>query len=159
MKRTLASLVLLLGFGCGHSSECQRADYSACGSPLGALGYDGQAWPTWSQALAEAQACQTDTGSVLRGACADGKRFISVNGGFGGGTRYFRGEELVGISFSSDVGTGPCQCAFESFRGTLASVRCDTPVFEALCQTTAPGEFYAPFSQGTVQCSCDDADQ
>jgi hypothetical protein len=159
MKRTFASLVLLLGLGCGDSSECQSADYSACGSPLGDMGYGGQAWPTWSQELAEAQACRSGAGHVLRGACADGKQFISISGGFGGGTSYFRGEELVGLAVYTDAGAGPCQCISESFRGTLASVRCDAPVFEALCPTTDPTEFYAPFSQGTAQCSCDLVDQ
>jgi hypothetical protein len=151
MKPTLSTLVFLLGLGCGDSPECQIADYSACGGPL------AQPMPTWSQALAEALACRADFDSVLRGACADGKQFLSSNGGFVGGTRYFRGEELVGSTSYTDVGTFPCQCPFERFQGTLASVRCDRPVFEALCQGTTPTEFYAPFWQGTAQCTCDDA--
>ncbi|MEY2929564.1 MAG: hypothetical protein RL033_313 [Pseudomonadota bacterium] len=157
MKRTFSILVFLPWLGCSDGSTCQIADYSECGSPLGGIGSDGEPWPTWSQSLAEAQACPADVGSVLRGACADGKQFISTNGGFGGGTRYFRGEDLVGLTSYTDVGTGPCQCPFERFRGTLESVRCDTPVFEALCQTASPETFYAPFSQGIAECSCDDA--
>jgi len=90
--------------------------------------------------------------------CADGKQFISFNSGFGGATRYFRGEKLVGIAGYSDISPVEkrCECLFESFQGTLETVRCDAPTFEALCGTLRPMAFEAPFAQGTAFCQCDD---
>lgn len=160
MRRILCSIALCV-LGCSEKAEklsCEDADYTVCGTPLPGLQSDGQPWPTFSEAVAEERLCR-DGGEwpeFLVGMCADGKHFIAKNGGFGGQTRFFEGETLVGLGAFSDVG-GFCLCPFEYFSGTLATVRCDAPVFEALCDTVAPAEFHPPFSQGTsAQCQCDD---
>ncbi|MEO8184500.1 MAG: hypothetical protein ABI895_37300 [Deltaproteobacteria bacterium] len=141
-----------------NGAKCAIADYSECGSPLPATQPGGEPWPTFSQALLEAQTCGSHSSLefVLRGACADGKQSITRAGGFGGGTLYFRGEQLVGVARYTDVGGEPCQCPFESFQGSLETVRCDGATFEALCADRVPEDFSAPFSQGTAACECDD---
>jgi hypothetical protein len=90
--------------------EVRIADYSERGSPLPATQPDGEPWPTFSQSLREAEACglQSARGLVLRSACADGKQSITRAGSFGGDTRYFRGEQLVGVVGYTDVGGGLC---------------------------------------------------
>lgn len=77
---------------------------------------------------------------MLRGMCADGKQLIAMNGGFVGETRYYdESGHFVGSVEYTDFVTGSCLCPAERFRGTREAVRCDAPVFEALCDTTARG--------------------
>jgi hypothetical protein len=125
---------------------------------LSATQSDGQPWPTFSEELAQACTGTSAAGpeQTLRGMCADGKQFISSGGPFGGSTLYFRGESMVGIVNTTDVVSGRCECPLESFRGTLETVRCDAPTFEALCGSPRPMTFEAPFAQGTAACQCDD---
>ena len=159
MRRTLLGFAILwLAGGCHSGSKCEGADYSACGGPFPALQSDGRPWPTFSEALAEANLCTSGRGAtVLRGTCGDGKQFIFQGGGFGGTTQYFKGEKLVGQTNSSDIASGPCQCPGESFYGSLQTVRCDAPMYEALCGSTRPTTFEDAFAQGGLAfCQCDD---
>jgi hypothetical protein len=159
------SLFLLVWCAACHGdangpSSCEQADYSVCGMPLPSAQLDGQPWQTFSEALAEVEACTNGRGAAspynfLRGMCADGKLFISANGGYNGSTRYFDGESLVGMVSYTDTISGACICPASGFLGSLATVRCDSPVFEALCDTTPPSEFKPDFGQGTSYCRCD----
>lgn len=84
------------------------------------------------------EACSTFEGSYLsEGTCADGKRFVSRNTGFGGETRYFDDAgRYVGHTTSSDVVSG-CTRYFHPSR---AAVECQDPREQPLC----PGEAGAP---------------
>lgn len=149
--------------GASEPASCAEADYAVCGSPLPAEGPGDGPWPTFSQALAEAEDCGQGSGAgslwfeQIRGVCADGKQFIWQNGGFTGMVRYFEGERLVGVASFTDIYAAQrCTCPLLSFRGTLESVRCESPQYEALCETTPPETFEPPFALGTTYCGCDD---
>jgi hypothetical protein len=161
MKRAGVAIVMsLLAFSCDTGGPtCANADYSECGSPLPAQQPGGEPWPTFDEALAEVLQCRDAGGYILlRGECADGKQFITNAGSFAGGTRFYLNGRLVGASAYTDVGGEPCQCPFSSFQGTLQTVRCDRPMSEPLCGSTRLVDFYPSFSQGAVDCSCDDPD-
>jgi len=138
---------------------CEDPDYSRCCSPLPALQPDGQPWPTFSEVLAEVRKCSMGSAQQYAGAewlvgmCADGKQFITENLTFIGRTRYFEGETLVGSAAYADLPSALCICGAERFQGTLATIRCDAPVFETLCDSVTT-EFQAPFSQGTADAYC-----
>src|SRR5688572_13294337 len=82
---TSTSPEALGGMGGMGTMICATVDYSVCGGPLPATQYDGQPWPTFSEALAAELNCFDGRGTEdpwaphVRGVCADGKQFISRN--------------------------------------------------------------------------------
>jgi hypothetical protein len=72
----------------------------------------GSIWLSYKDALKELKACADGTfyatgWSIYQGACADGKRFLTKDGRFGGSTRFYRGDRLVGTTGYSDLGSVP----------------------------------------------------
>ncbi len=144
-----------------------EATLADCGSSLddltqtGPLGSAPRSDVSYSEALASWAAQGLDCGlGVYSGQCADGKRLLYRNGGFGSETRYFVGEQLVGAVFTSDVGTCPSVCPFSHYYGAIDSVRCDAPSFEDLCAGSSSvlddTEVVIPFSDGQPPGGCDD---
>ena len=175
----LSLLVGCGGDGAGSSSpddsgvagESGGADDSAfpttideCGSNLSLLlGAESDASPrldaSYSEALAEWYFPDDYCGlGVFSGVCADGKRVLYRNGGFTSEIRYYEGEQLVGYVGSGDVGFCPSVCPFSRFFGTPASVRCEAPSFEALCdRVPAPADgaaVWMPFANGQAPGGC-----
>jgi hypothetical protein len=86
-------LLLLLALGCdGDELELD------CDQPLPAVDDDGGPWPSYTAASAQLSDCAQLEGyySRQRGACTDGKRFLSKGTGFVGDTLYFDGEVVIG---------------------------------------------------------------
>lgn len=159
MRGSALALSLLMTSCVEGRTSCANADYTECGSPLPPTRRDGAPWPSYSEALAEMMTCPPagtpPSGLLARGECADGKQFLTVAGGFAGETRFYWHGALVGFTYDTDVGGAPCQCPFNGFQGTLASVRCDQPTVETLCDTVRPASFrpgYVP----PAGCECDD---
>ncbi|MEY4549504.1 MAG: hypothetical protein RL685_5699 [Pseudomonadota bacterium] len=177
MRRALAAILAsLLTWSCKEErTTCANADYSECGTPLPAQQPNGQPWPTFSEALAEALECPNSEGPeanvVLRGQCVDGKQFITrnqvqqVQEGFydevAGNTRFFREGTLVGIFHFSAEGGRPCQCPENGFTGPPEAVHCvgapGQPLYELepLCGTVTPRGWRGSFFREVSGCSCD----
>lgn len=128
-----------------------------CGSRLSELtDYEGQQYvPVYSELLDELSS--DDWCSITaRGSCEDGKSFLFAGGLFVTEVYYFEGDTFVGKAWVGDVGT--CgRCPFSGFAGTVASVRCDAPQWEPLCE---PGgltqEPFLPFANGESPGPCMD---
>ena len=65
--------------------------------------YDGEPWPTYSEANATLCERAVTAGIPRRGACSDGKTFLELDGGFTGETQYFQDEVLVGVLRYTDI--------------------------------------------------------
>jgi hypothetical protein len=97
-------MLLVLALGCGDEFEFD------CDHPLPATDDDGSPWPSYTAASAQLSDCAQLDGyySRQRGACSDGKRFLSKGTGFGGDTLYFDGETVIGrIPWSDFVTCDP----------------------------------------------------
>jgi hypothetical protein len=97
MMRRFVLLVSALGCSDEFNPDCTH--------PLPPTDGDGNPWPTYSAAAAQIADCTQFERyySRQRGACSDGKRFISKGGGFVGDTLYFDGEIVIGTIPWSDV--------------------------------------------------------
>jgi hypothetical protein len=168
-KSRAFALALLAALGACGEDDSQLTPFEAtvadCGSSLDVLFdvSDPNTQPsldaTYSQALAtwtfEDPGCGL---GVFTGSCADGKRLLYRNGGFGSEIRYFDGEQLVGYVQSGDVGFCPSVCPFSRYFGAIESVRCDVPTFEDLCASSSlvlDGVVTMPFANGKAPGGCD----
>jgi hypothetical protein len=145
--------------------EPLEATLADCGSDLDQLPRAGRpdAEPRTEAPYTEAVASWPAQGlgcglGVFRGQCADGKRLLYRNGGFGSEIRYFDGEQLVGYVLTSDVGACPSVCPFSHYYGAIDSVRCDAPSFEDLCASSSSllddAEVLMPFADGRAPGGC-----
>lgn len=139
--------------------EC-ASDISVCGISLSQLTNfeDGTAYvPQYDELVAEwSDPSMGICRIAVRGTCEDGKVFLYMNGGFGSDAYYFDDGTFVGLAFTTDVGT--CgRCPVAGFYGTPASVRCDNPQSEPLCDDQPwYGEPYLPFANGEAPQPCED---
>lgn len=141
--------------------EPLEATLADCGSALDDLPRAGRpdVEASYTEALASWPAQGFDCGlGVFSGQCADGKRLLYRNGGFGSEIRYFDGEQLVGYVRTSDVGGCPSVCPFSHYYGAIDSVRCDAPSFEDLCADSSSlledSEVLMPFADGRAPGGC-----
>lgn len=136
-----------------------------CGGSLDELyATDDRAQPSYDASYSEALDVWTSPGDgcglgLFSGQCADGKRLLYRNGGFGSEIRYYDGERLVGYVASGDVGICPSVCPFSRFYGRLESVRCDAPTFDDLCEgassVLSDGQPWMPFADGQAPGGCE----
>lgn len=155
---------------CGDAEpglEPLEATVADCGSslddlpPAGSNSSEPPLDAPYSEALAswagEGQGCGF---GLFSGQCADGKRLLYRNGGFGSTIRYFDGEQLVGYVLTGDVGICPSVCPFSHYYGAIGSVRCDAPSFDDLCAGSSSlveaGELSMPFADGRAPGGCDE---
>lgn len=148
----------------GVGDGAYPATVADCGSSLDELyrrGADAQ--PSIDASYTEALASWVLDGprcglGVFTGECADGKRLLYRNGGFGSEVRYYDGERLVGYVHSGDVGVCPSVCPFSHFYGAITSVRCDAPAFDDLCESSsavlAAANLSIPFANGQAPGGC-----
>jgi hypothetical protein len=142
-----------------------EATLADCGSSLDDVPLAGgtNPGPSLDAPYSEARASWPAQGlgcglGVFSGRCADGKRLLYRNGGFGSETRYFDAEQLVGYVLTSDVGVCPSVCPFAHYYGAIDSVRCDAPSFEDLCADSSSLLDVAgllPFADGQAPGGCD----
>lgn len=160
--------MLFAAGGCGGADAADSASLDVldeCGSNLSLLwGAESDVVPrleaSYSEALAQWSFPDEYCGlGVFSGVCADGKRMLYRNGGFTSEIRYYDGEQLVGYVGSGDVGFCPSVCPFSHFFGTPASVRCEAPSFEALCERvpapTGADAIWMPFANGQAPGGCE----
>jgi len=125
-------------------------DPGGCDRPLPASDPQGQPWPTFDEALADGMRCTSGIpGPFTQGSCADGKRFVDLSGAFGGETRFFRGQQLVGIYVWSDI-VSECGCN-PSVQG---DTECESQASEGICGPVA--DACAPYlgaSHEAVRCT------
>ena len=148
----------------GERSTPFEATVADCGSSLDELFFvgDPEIEPSldasYSQALASWSSDYPGCGlGVFTGSCADGKRLLYRNGGFGSEIRYFDGEQLVGYVLSGDVGFCPSVCPFSHYYGAIEAVRCDAPTFEDLCASSSAvldSGLVMPFANGSAPGGC-----
>ena len=155
----------LIACGGGSPDGPFEDTVSDCGSSLDELLVSADAGDSapridasYSQALASWSLDGLSCGlGVFSGSCADGKRLLYRNGGFGSEIRYYDGERLVGYVQSGDVGFCPSVCPFSHFYGPLEDVRCESPSFEDLCPTSSAvldGMVSMPFANGRPPGGC-----
>jgi hypothetical protein len=144
-----------------------EATLADCGSSLDELLLAGSSSePPFDSSYSEALGSWAFEGGLgcgfglLGGACADGKRLLYRNGGFGSEIRYFEGEQLVGYVGSGDVGVCPSVCPFSHYYGAIEDVRCDSPRFEDLCEGSSgvpdAEQVLMPFADGQAPGGCED---
>src|SRR5688572_25016989 len=121
---------------------CDVTDFSLCGSPLDDLedlpnerAYTAL-FPYVLEDWGELGNC---TSTVVRGTCADGKRFLIRNEGMGTEARYYDGDNPVGVVRERADGACGDPCPYEDFFGTLESVACESPSFAVICGSGASG--------------------
>jgi hypothetical protein len=157
---------VLLGCGDAASPPDTRlaTTLAECGSSLEVLlGGPRDAEPSFAATYSEARAGWLVPGAgcglgAFAGECSDGKRILYRNGGFVSEIRYFDGEQMVGFVGSGDVALCPSVCPLSHFYGDIGSVRCDSPVFEALCSSPSSGldgdRLWMPFANGEAPGGC-----
>jgi hypothetical protein len=164
-RRAILSAVLL---GCGDAASPPdtwlATTLAECGSSLEVLlGAPRDAEPSFAATYSEARAGWLVPGAgcglgAFAGECSDGKRILYRNGGFVSEIRYFDGEQMVGFVGSGDVAVCPSVCPLSHFYGDIGSVRCDSPVFEALCSSPSSGldgdRLWMPFANGEAPGGC-----
>lgn len=151
----------------GDSTTPFEATVADCGSSLDELLYAGprdtepRLDASYSQALATWSFDDPGCGlGVFAGSCADGKRLLYRNGGFGSEIRYYEGERLVGYVQSGDVGFCPSVCPFSHYYGGIEAVRCEAPSFQDLCASSSAllegdGLVKMPFADGQPPGGCE----
>jgi hypothetical protein len=123
-----------------ESADIQAKPAQNLAAPMGMTGSEPERradsegiWLSYKDALKELKACAEGsfyaTGwRIYDGACSDGKRFLTKDGAFGGSTRFYRGDRLVGTSGYSDMGQAPL----------AGDVRCEIKKRVPLCAAPKP---------------------